>query len=704
MVFEYPPKRQNPKKQRLASKGFPDGWNSLPHASSLKDTELAELTNGVYSQYGSISKRQGSLIIGDARAGSTKVINAGMFYDIGDEDYMLRITDTGEVERFNFDTNVWELLTATPPVGYSDDDPTFTSDSPVFDPSVFVNMVQANGKIYFSSELDRVVIFDGTDWKVYAELADPTGFATVVKTGAGTGTRSYYYRWIEMNEFGHTAGSPAITTEASGTGWIEDMPEIDGSTYTTVTLPAAVAGTTRRVLYRGDVGGSEFYLADLEAGSTEYVDKNVNPNGVEGTSVAFVIPEENNTPGYHFYLMDVFANSIVGTTVEEGKDVLVISAGADAKKIGATTIDTFDSFSLADGAGFDGYQRGDGQSINAIQSFSVANKDGLAIFKDRRTGLMEFDAEGGINIQNVNVIRGTMSPLAPHVAGNNIRFYSSEGPASIGHEENYGTILRYSVLGLKADSVIKSVHAHSLPIVCSEYYQNLSLFGISTSEGGGGGVLDGNDSILIYDERYNTWSHWTGLHPAVFFKGIHPTTKIEDLYMGVGNAEETYGGNVVKMFTGKTDYATSSGSGTKITLSITTKQYDAGLPDQFKKFDKVVLIFGSLVGDGTTVGVLNMGTDGLDQFPRYRISTSATLSGFGDDEWGTQEFGMMQIDDAGDTLNLRYVNLRQKDLFWVKINIQEDSVDGEITLIGIAMYYSQSQRQLPSRSRITTLA
>lgn len=699
-MFTYPKKRKNPPKKRIGSSGFKDGWNSLPHPSSLKDTELAELVNGIYSQYGSVSKRQGTQIVGEKPVGSTKVINAKMFYDIDGTDYLLRITDLGTVEKFNFSTNIWSLLTGTPPAGYSDNDPEFVSNSPVFDTSVFINMVQVNNKIYFASSLDRVTIFDGTAWKVYAELVDPTTKPQVAKTGSGTGTRSYYYRYIDMNEFGHTKGSPANDGgQSDGDGFKEDMPEIDGSTYLTITLPAAATGTVRRALFRGDVAGNEFLIAELEPSETEFVDKNVDNNDFGGTptSTVFKVPEENTTPGYHFYLLESYANSLVGTTVEEGEDILVISAGSDIKTIGETEFNTVDSFSLFDGAGFDGYQQGDGQKIRALQPFSVANKDGLAVFKDSRVGLMEFDAEGGINIQNVNVIRGTMSPLSPHVAGNNIRFYSSEGVASLGHEENYGTILRYSVMSLKADTLTKSVRAEDLPLIASEYFNNLSLFGVSTSSSG-----SGNNNILVYDERYNTWSHWTGLHPAIFFKAIHPTTKVESLYFGVSNATE-FGGNVVKMFTGKTDYATSTGTGNIITLSLTTKQYDAGIPDRFKKYDKAVLVFGSLFGNGTTVQAITMGPDGIVQFPRFRIATDPVLSGFGNDEWGNQEVGMMEQDDAGETLNIRYLNLRQRDLFWTKLNIQEDSIDGEMTLIGIFFYLSDSERQLPSRSRLTAL-
>lgn len=628
-----------------------------------------------------------------------------MFYKIGDTptDYMLRISDTGQVEQYNFGTDAWSLLTGTPPAGYAGTDPEFISNSPVFDSSVFVNMIQANGKIYFASEKDRITIFDGTAWHVFVELTDPSVKPTVVKSGAGTGTRKYSYRYADLNEFGTTLASPVnVGADVAGTGFYDSMPQIDATTYLTITLPAPATGTTRRALYRGDTFGREFFIASLDAAQTVYVDQNVGPDGntISDANV-FSVPADNTTGGYHFYLLKTYQDSLVGTTVEMGKDILVWSAGVG---IGITLNDplsegTFNSFALADGAGFDDYNKGDGQSINALQAFSVTNNDGLAVFKDKSIGLLVFDSQGGGNIQNVNIIRGTMSPLSPHIAGSNIRFYSEEGVASLGPEANYGTILRYSVLSLKADSVTKQITAGNLDKAASEYIHNLSLFAVSS-----GVIGAGNDSVLVYDERYNTWSHWTGLHISVFFKAIHPTTKLEELYAGVSTASTGFGGNVIKMFQGRTDYATSGGTGNKITLSMTTKQYDAGIPDQFKKYDKAVLVFGALFGNGTTVQPFAMGADGLQDFARLRISTDPVLSGFGNDEWGNQEIGMMTQDDSGDSLNIRYINLRQKDLFWTKLNLQNDGIEDEVTVIGIFFYYTQSERQLPSKSRLSTLA
>lgn len=694
-MFVYPKRRSDPKISRTGSSGFPGGWNSLAHASSLKNSELAELLNGAYSQYGTISKRRGTQLVGSAMEGADDVINGKMFYNIGGKDYLVRVNSLGKVERFNFNTNQWVLLTGTPPSGYSEVNPEFVDNSPVFDASTFINLVQVQDKIYFAGPNDRLTIFDGTSWSVHTELADPDTRPTVTKTGSGTGTHTYYYRYCWLNQFGITLASPANDGgQSPGEGFYDNMPEIDGATYLTLTIPPAPAGAVRTMIFRGEVAENEFFLASIPASQTTYVDKNINPDGQEGVSYLYTVPPANTTAGYHFYLLENYLGMLVGTTVEFGKDVLVWSGEQEILDEGMSDL----SFALPDGAGFDGFQKGDGQSINALQAFSFANEDGLAVFKDSRVGLLKGDPAGGFNIQNVNVIRGTMSPLSPHVAANDIRFYSNEGVAVIGHEANYGTILRYSVLSLKADSVTRRVTPANLSKVCSEYYNNLSLFGIST-----GTANTGNNSVLVYDERYNTWSHWTGLCPSVFFKAIHPTTKVEDLYFGVSNAS-VYGGNVVKMFVGRTDYASSTGTGQKINLSLTTKQYDGNLPDKPKTFDKAVIVFSALAGNGTTAQALGMGMNGLESYPRFRVSTDPVLSGFGNDEWGNQEIGVMQTDSGGESILIRYIDLQQKDLFWAKLNIQNDGIEDELSILGVYFYFAESERELPGRTRLRQIA
>lgn len=678
-------KRKNAPIQREGSEGFPDGLNTLAHGSTLKTSELSELINGIYSQYGTISKRQGTKIIGDSSDGGSEINQLVASYKVGGTDRFIRISDTGVPETFNFNTVAWSDLSADEPDGYSGDNPTFTDGVPTFDTTTTTWIAQTSSRLYFANEVNGLVWLDDDGWHIYATIANPTEYPTVAKTGSGTGSTKFFYQYVWYNEAGGTLASPPadVEVQAEGTGWIDDMPLVlDDDTYLTITLPEAPEGAVTTAIFKGNRQGVVFFLDSVEADDDTYVDK-----GELGTDTYYGVPDSNFTGGFHFSLLDVYRGSLIGVTTEYGSDTLVWS--------GIAALGHSHSFSLVDGAGFFPYRQGDGTSINAIKAHVASNDDSLFIFKNNVFGKFSFENEeaGGI-IQDVNISVGSISAFSPHVAGNNLRFWSIDGAATVGNEAQYGTILRYSVLSLKADSIVQQVTAANVNQVCGVFFKSLSIFGISTGASG-----TGNNAALVYDERYNAWSLWTGVYPKVFAKQIDSTNQVEKLFYGSSKTAD-----VLEMFTGKLDYKTTAGTGTKINLSLSTGQYDMGLPDQFKKFDKVVLVFGSLTGNNTSVGIFRADHTGITNDPRLIISQEALLSGFGNDEWGNQEVGMMGEEDAGSTVNLRYIDLKQKDLFWIKVNIQNDGTADELSIIGIYVYYAESSRPLTFGMKLTDLA
>lgn len=686
-MFAQKKKRSNAKTQRSGSQGFPEGLNTLAHPSTLKDTELSELINGIYSQYGTISKRQGSKVIGQAADVATNINQLAATYNIAGASRLIRISDAGKPEVYNYATDHWDLLIATAPEGYAGSTPEFTDGTPTFDTTTTTWIVQIGTRLYFGNAVDNLIWLDDDGWHIYVALADPTVKPTIAKTGSGTGSTRYYYQYVWYNEAGNTlASEPADPdVDADGTGWKNNLPaQLSDSTYLTLTLPSAPAGATKVGIFRS-IGriGEAFYLDKIEASQLTYVDK-----GELGDDTFFGVPASNDTAGFHFTLLDVYKGSLVGVTTEYGSDTLVWS--------GTAVFGQFGSFALPDGAGYFPYHKGEGMSINAIKTHVASGESSLFIFMDRLFGKFQFVADqfvGGL-IQDINISVGSISPFSPHVAGNNLRFWSKDGAATVGNEANYGTILRYSVLSLRADAIVKRVTAANASKVSGAFFKSLSLFGISTDIAGGG-----NNAVLAYDERYNAWSMWTGLYPAVFAKYTNPIDKVERLYYG-----SSLDANVLEMFQGKTDYASSTGSGTRITLSVSTKQYDLKLPDKFKKFDRVILVFGTLSGNATTVGVIKADENGVISDPPLQITQESILSGFGNDEWGNQEFGMMTADEGGSSVNLRFINLKQKDLLWVKLNIQNDGIEDELDIIGVYFYYSLSDKPLPPSMELKTLA
>lgn len=679
MAFVYPPKRKNPATRREVSRGFPEGMNTLAHPSALKNTELSSLLNGQYSQYGTISKRLGTKIIGEAEEEALMIQTLTPVYDINGNTYFIKISDTGIPKYYNFTTKTFQNITGTAPDGYVGSNPLFTAGTPTFDTSVRTWIVQAGGKVYFANAVNDLIWWDGTQWYIYDALTDPVTKTTVAKTGAGTGTRTYYYRYVDYNSVGGTLASPVFAPgDPNGTGHYTAMPEqLDSTTYLTVTLPTAAAGAVRRGIFRGNLVGEERYLDTIPASETSYIDQ-----GAKVPSNFFGIPTANTTKGFHFKLLAVFGDTLVGTTTEMGDDYLVYSGYAD--KIG--------QFALADGGGYYGWRVGDGEGISALKAFAASNEEGLYVFKNSKSGRFNYNDEGG-SVQDINISIGTISPLSPHAAGNNLRLWTREGPGSLGNEAQFGTIIRYSLLGIKADAYAKQVTPANLEKVAGEYFNHLSLFSISTDVDDGG-----NDGVLVYDERYNAWSFWRGIYAAVFARCINPLTKEEKLYFG-----SSKDGNVLEMFSGKTDESTATGAGNTITFSMTTKAYDMGVPEKFKKMRRLFLIFSTLIGSRTTVQGIQDGYKNLD---RYIIPQTVTTIGFGTDVWGEFEVGYSGelSDTEAQSDNIRFVNLKNKDMLSLRVNIMNDGVDDEMEVMGLVIYYSESNRSLPYRNRLRQLA
>lgn len=682
-MYQTRKRRKDPKVRRGGSQGFPGGLNTLAHASTLQESELSELINGVYSQYGTISKRLGSKILGTPDTTNGEITQLKSIYKINGKDYLLRIADDGIPKYFDFNTETWVNFSGTAPSGYSGSTPAFVSGTPHFSTNSITWIVQIKGIVYFANEDDNLVYYDNGQWYIYSLINNPTTVPTVTKTGTKTGPHKWYYRYAFYNEVGGTLASPAVTSQGSGTGWLDNMPEFpDENTYATVTIPTRPSGTKNTAIFRGLSPGDEQYLTSVPASNDTFVD-----NGEYSPNPMYLVPAANTTTGPHFKLLDSYRGSLVGVSTEEGDDSIVWSGA----------LDKFKSFGLPDGAGIADYRAGEGTTINAIITFVSGNEDALFIFKDNVIGKFNFvdygDVEGA-TIKDVNISVGSISPFSPHVAGNNLRFWSRDGAATLGHEANFGTVLRYSVLSVKAEGIVRQITNANINKVCGVFYRNVSMFGISTD------VSDaGNNAVLAYDERYDAWSLWTGLYPKIFTKFINPNTKEEILVYGSNKTAD-----VLKMFEGRTDYNSSTGAGTPITLSITTKQYDEGVPDQFKMADKITLVFGALFGNSTTVGITRADHRGVHNDPRLAITRDAELSGFGNDEWGNQEFGMMTEDDLSSDINVKYIDLKQKDLFWLKVNLQNDGIEDEIQLIGIYTYFAPSDRPLPFTAKLRQLA
>lgn len=634
----YGKRRKNPPLKSMGTRGWAGSLQQLSHPSAIKNDELVESRNARTRANGVLDKREGSQRLGVAEG--DKINSLKGIYNLDGNDYFIRISDSGKAQYYNFTNEVWTDITGSP---------TFSD--------VYTNIIQAQGFVFFLNPDDPMVKWDGTTWFTFTEVDDPTVAPTLAKVGSGDDEVTLFYRYVWYNEVGNTRPGPSEQ--------IDNLPsQLDSDTYVEVTLPTPPADVRWVGIWRGTIETEESYLDRVPASQTTYLDKGIlEPVDTIGP------PSSNTTAGYHFKYADVYRDTLIGVTIELGDDTLVGSGGGDK----------FDSFGRADGGFFFDWNKDSGDIISGLRTFTLSNEDGLYVFKRQRIGVFRFDEAGG-TIRDINVGLGAVSHLSIHAAGNDLRAWGEDGAISVRNEPNFATIIRTRILSIKADRIVRSVVEADVETVSGHYFDKLSFFGLPT---GGGG----NTTCLVYDDEFAAWSEWRGLTPAVFSTFIGTDNK-RKLYFG-----DSQTGNVVEMFTGKTD------SGEPIIFRIVTKQFDDDKPYEYKKFKRVIFIFGNVTGSGTIIRLLEDGV--RSQLPAV-VQEDTGNTGFGMDRWGEQRFGETsgeyEVDSSG--LIIKYADLYNRDLFSLQATIENSGLTDDLSIIGMYIIFTSSNRPLRNTAKL----
>lgn len=637
MARVYPPKRSDPKTKIDGSKSLSRGLSQIGHPSVIRNDELSEAQNVIYSQNGILEKRPGTTRRGDTEAGSNTNFNLAGVYAVDGEDYLLRITELGTLQRYVFASDIWVNVSGAP---------TFTAKTSV---------LQGDGYVYFLNAVDPIVKWDGTTFITWNALVNPTTAPTITKVGTTTGYTTYYYKYVWYN----TAGG----TLSSDEGSLANMPPtLNATTYCHLVLPTAPAGATTVGIFRSETSGMELFLTSFNAAVTTFDDTGgeIDP--------LFLAPVANTTGGYHFKYAAIYNNSICGITTELGDHTLVFSAGNDA----------FDNFTLSAGAGYFSWRKDDGDKITGISVF----QEQLFVFKRNKIGAFKFTTDGGI-FKDINLASGAVSHDSIHPAGNNLRYWGAEGAMSLGNEANFVDVVRTKVLSAKAEKIVGSITTTDEKEICGVFYKGLSIWGIPRGSAG-----EGNTSCLVFNERFVAWSEWVGMKPKQFVKFIDADNK-ERLFFSTH-----LNGEVYEAWEGTSD------DGNPIVWRVATKQFDQGIPYQYKTYSKVYFIFGNVKGGSTRITLVENGYQSQPKLALY--ASNSGVQGFGVDQWGTIAFGETTGDfsDEVSGINVRFKDLGNKDLFSLQAQFVNDGVSDSIQLMGIYIEYADSSLPLPSNMEL----
>lgn len=717
----YNKKRSDPSVKIEGTKSFSLGLSQLGHPSVIKPNELAESLNSFFTLNGVVEKRPGSKIIGTIRGSSTKLNALSAVYDINGNDYFLRISDDGILQKYLWTSDIWVDIAGSP---------TFSN--------VKTAILQSWGKVYIMNETDSFTMWDGTTFTYKVAIADPTVNPTAIKVGngrvagvtvsnggsgyavgnvltisggdtncvltvktvnsgvvstveitnagtgyavgtnkattvspsggtgctlnitivSGAGTRVAYYRYAFQNNGGQTLCSNSVSV----TGLPEEM---DALSYVQVTVGSAPSGTEKIMIFRGNTSGDEVYLASIDKTATVYNDKDFDKE-----DPLFGVPADNTTGGMHFRdrIVTVYNDTLIGVTTELGKHCLVFSAGGDK----------IDSFGRGDGAGFFYWKKDDGSEITGVHEF----QESLYVFKTNKIGSFKFTADGA-SISTISLASGAISQASIHAAGNDLRYESDQGAMSVGNEPNLAGV-RTKVISARADRVISNINPAEISNICSIFYKSHSLWGLPQ---GANGV--GNTTVLAYNERFYAWSEWFGLKPSLFVKVTDPNNN-ERLFMASADSA-----NVKELWTGTDD------CGDAIVWRVSTKQFDAGVSYKYKTYNRVYFVFGNVTGGNTRVVLTENGYTKGEQLALY--ASNVGQQGFGVDQWGEMAFGESSgdADENASGINIRYANVGYKDLFSLQATFTNDGLSDTLQLMGMFIEYSDSSLPLPSNFELT---
>lgn len=637
MARIYPAKRSDPKTKIDGSKTFSRGLSQIGHPSVIRNDELAEAQNVMYTQNGVLEKRPGTVKRGDAEVGATTNYCLAGVYNVDSQDYLLRITSNGTLQRYVFASDLWVNVSGAP---------TFSTKT---------SILQGYGYVYFLNAVDDMVRWDGTTFQTFTAIANPSSAPTLAKQGSGTGYSTYYYKIAWFTEVGSTLGS----TEVS----LANMPPtLDTTTFIRLSLPTAPVGAKFTGIFRSLSSGDELFLTSINANETTFDDKGGDIDPTYG------VPSANTTGGFHFKLATIYNNTICGVTTELGDHMIVFSAGGDK----------FDSFSIADGGGYFPWRKDDGDSITGVSVF----QEMLYVFKRNKIGAFKFTETGGV-FKDINLASGAVSHDSIHPAGNNLRYWGAEGAMSLGQEANFADVIRTKVLSAKADKIVGSITTSDEADICGVFYKGLSIWGIPRGANG-----EGNTSCLVFNERFVAWAEWVGMKPKQFVKFIDSDNK-ERLFFSTHATGEVY-----EAWEGLND------NGSAIVWRVATKQFDQGLPYAYKTYAKVYFVFGNVKGGATRITLIENGYQPEPRLALYASNTGTQGFGvdqWGTIAFGetSGDFG-----DEVSGINVRYKDLGNKDLFSLQAQFVNDGTEDAIQLMGIYIEYADSSLPLPSNMEL----
>lgn len=322
----------------------------------------------------------------------------------------------------------------------------------------------------------------------------------------------------------------------------------------------------------------------------------------------------------------------------------------------------------------------DGDKITGLAKF----QDVLIIFKERAIYQLALDSTGIPVISPVSKNYGCVSHRSVDNVENDIFFLTRNGVYVLGNEPNFLNVIRTNELSARIHPIIDTINPTNYANSTALFNQYVYYLGVPA-----GGVT-ANNQTLTYDRRFLAWSKQTHVQPECF-----------TLYTDSTNTDTIYftSSSSAKVFKMTTNY---DSNGSAISAQWTSKSYDEGDFNSYKRWVDVTLLLRQLIGTITITVITDNGT--IAKTTTVSSSTSGGLGtnilGGGDQLGGQVSSGSSGTSTSSTNIPYRLrLNIKSRT---IKIQVSNGRVNETFTLLGLSFRYRKySPFSWPSSLKVT---
>jgi hypothetical protein len=403
--------------------GFKLGYQSFVEDSRMPLDALADLTNCTLDQDNLPRPRPSLILFGEQPLGT--VLGIGTFIKIV----------SGVAEKWDISMQV---IAGVGKIHTRKNGETWVAAGGLntYDNAAKVNFCQSGGRVYVSNAITAMSYYNiDTDLTVeYSALSTPSA-PTVVETGIGAGSYTYYYRVSANNNVGESIASSA----GSDTALLpRDDWASDGSDYMTITW-SAVTDATSYNIYGGTTAGEEKYITTVSAPTLTFRDTGALP-----FNALVIAPNGNSTEGPVLKYMWNKDGQLYGVGDVDNPDRLWYDGGS-------TGVGNFSPFN---GGGWVGINSGGDTTPIAVRAFRTGKGDSAVTILSRgvagvgkmhhmvfSTTVFDNTVINVPNVQEANGQSGTVSANAVAELNNSLHYPTGQDFKSTGTSANVQNIL-----------------------------------------------------------------------------------------------------------------------------------------------------------------------------------------------------------------------------------------------------------------------